>query len=350
MLSPFLALNNFGAAEAAGGWPSQDQSPRALADVNGDGRADIVGFGFSGTYTSLGHADGTFAVPIVASSTFGSGAAAGGWVSQDQAPRVLGDVNGDGRADIVGFGFAGTYTALGQANGTFAAPVVGSSTFGSGAAAGGWVSQDQAPRVLGDVNGDGRADIVGFGYGGTYTALGQADGTFAAPIVASNTFGSSAAAGGWVSQEQAPRLLGDVNGDGRADIVGFGFSGTYTAFGQADGTFSAAIVASSNFGSGAAAGGWVSQDQTPRVLGDVNGDGRADIAGFGFLGAYTALGQANGTFATPAYTLDNFGSSIVAGGWTSENTYPRLAADVTGDGLADLVGFGSAGAYVAQSV
>src|SRR3954468_20692631 len=49
VLSPVLALNNFGAGAAAGGWFSQDQNPRLLGDVNGDGRADIVGFGFSAT-------------------------------------------------------------------------------------------------------------------------------------------------------------------------------------------------------------------------------------------------------------------------------------------------------------
>ena len=103
------------------------------------------------------------------------------------------------------------------------------------------------------------------------------------------------------------------------------------------------------FGSGAAAGGWVSQDQTPRVLGDVNGDGRADIVGFGFAGAYTALGQANGTFAQPVYDIEDFGSAEGAGGWTGENIYPRFAADVTGDHLADIVGFGDAGAFVSQS-
>ena len=115
--------------------------------------------------------------------------------------------------------------------------------------AGGWFSEDQATRLLGDVNGDGRADIVGFGFGGTFTALGQADGTFAAPILASNVFGTGAAAGGWASQDQDPRVLGDVNGDGRADIVGFGFAGTFTALGQADGTFEAPVLIA-NFGTG----------------------------------------------------------------------------------------------------
>ena len=348
-LPPILALNTFGVSAAAGGWTNDNEAPRVLGDVNGDGRADIVGFGFAGTYTAFGQTNATFAAPVTASHTFGSGAAAGGWVSQDQTPRVVGDVNGDGRADIVGFGFAGTYTGLGQADGTFAAPLPASNTFGSSAAAGGWVSQDQAPRLLGDVNGDGRADIVGFGFGGTFTALGQADGTFAAPVKASNTFGSSAAAGGWVSQEQTPRLLGDVNGDGRADIVGFGYSGTYTALGQADGSFAAPILVLDTFGSSPAAGGWVSQNETPRVLGDVNGDGRADIVGFGYGGTYTAYGRGNGGFETPAFATANFGSSDAAGGWTSENTYPRLAADVSGDHLADLVGFGYTGVFVSQA-
>ena len=208
-------------------------------------------------------------------------------------------------------------------------------------AGGGWVSQDLYPRTLGDVNGDGRADIVGFGAAGAYTALGHADGTFAAPFLGLNGFG--AAAGGWVSQDLYPRALGDVNGDGRADIVGFGSTGGYTALGQADGTFAAPILGRIGFGAGVAGGGWVSQDLYPRTLGDVNGDGNADIIGFGSAGAYTALGQADGTFVSPVLSLDNFGNSAAAGGWTSENTYPRFAADVTGDLLADLVGFGAAG-------
>ena len=346
-IAPILELNAFG--PAAGGWVSQDLYPRVLGDVNGDGRADIVGFGVAGAYTALGQADGSFVAPILSSNNFGTSAAAGGWASQDIYPRVLGDVNGDGRADIVGFGVAGAYTALGQADGSFVAPILSSNNFGTSAAAGGWASQDIYPRVLGDVNGDGRADIVGFGVAGAYTALGQADGSFVAPILSSNNFGTSAAAGGWVSQDQYPRLLGDVNGDGRADVVGFGVAGAYTALGQADGSFAALLLSSNNLGTGAAAGGWVSQDLYPRVLGDVNGDGRADVIGFGAAGTYVALGEADGTFADPAFGISNFGSNAGAGGWTSENTYPRFAADVTGDHLADLVGFGAAGVFVSQA-
>ncbi len=344
-----LALNGFGADVAGGGWTSQDLYPRALGDVNGDGRADVVGFGEAGAFTAFGQADGTFASPIAASNTFGASAAGGGWTSQNLYPRLLGDVNGDGRADIVGFGEAGAFTALGQVNGTFAAPIFALNGLGASIAAGGWVSDDLYPRLLGDVNGDGRADIVAFGEAGASTALGQADGTFAAPILGLNGLGASAAAGGWVSDDLYPRVLGDVNGDGRADIVAFGEAGAFTALGQFDGTFAAPILALNGLGASAAAGGWVSDDLYPRTLGDVNGDGKADIVGFGDAGAFTALGQADGTFAAPVPGLDNFGSSAAAGGWTSQNTYPRFAADVTGDGLADLVGFGAAGIFVSQS-
>ena len=104
-----------------------------------------------------------FAPPVLTLHGFGSAAAGGGWASEELYPRTLGDVNGDGRADIVGFGSAGAYTALGRANGTFSAPVLVLHGFGAGAAGGGWVSEDLYPRALGDVNGDGRADIVGFG-------------------------------------------------------------------------------------------------------------------------------------------------------------------------------------------
>ena len=40
-------------APSAGGWISDDRYPRLLADVNGDGKADIVGFADGGVLVSL---------------------------------------------------------------------------------------------------------------------------------------------------------------------------------------------------------------------------------------------------------------------------------------------------------
>ena len=139
------------------------------------------------------------------------------------------------------------------------------------------------------------------------------------------------------------RELGDVNGDGRDDIVGFGAHGTYVALGQANGTFAAPVLALQNFGTGQ---GWSTQDAFPRDLGDVNGDGRDDIVGFGIAGSFVAYGQANGTFSATTFDLANFGRDQ---GWTSDNIMHRELADMNGDGTADIIGFGTSGVFVAAA-
>jgi hypothetical protein len=53
----------------------------------------------------------------------------------------------------------------------------------------------------------------------------------------------------------------------------------------------------------------------------------------------------DGSFQAPSFELAAFGPA--AGGWTSDDLYPRELADVNGDGRADIVGFGNAGVYVA---
>ena len=77
--------------------------PRLLADVNGDGLADVVGFASSGALVPLATGGGHFVTATFATAQFGSNNSAGGWTSQDQVPRLLADINGDGLADIVGF-------------------------------------------------------------------------------------------------------------------------------------------------------------------------------------------------------------------------------------------------------
>jgi VCBS repeat protein len=230
---PFFALDAFGQRRGGGGWATQNRYPRELGDVNGDGHADIVGFGADGVYVSVGNADGSFNTPFFAAAGFAHDR--GGWETQNQYPRQLGDVNGDGRDDIVGFGDGGVYVSLANADGTFGQSVLALNAFAR--AAGGWTSQDHYPREVADVNGDGRADIVGFGASGVYVALGNVSGTFAQPFLAINAF--SQGVGGWTSQDRYTRELGDVNGDGRADIVGFGSAGVYVSLANTDGTFAA---------------------------------------------------------------------------------------------------------------
>ena len=317
------------------GWTNFNQFPRQLADVNGDGRADIVGFGYTGVYTYLGQTNGKFGKVKVALDG-NLTVADGGWIDFNRFPRHLGDVNGDGRADIVGFASDSVLVSLGQADGTFSNPNIGldgNYTIFDG----GWNNFDQFPRQLADVNGDGRADIVGFAYKGVYVSLGQANGTFSNPNLAfSSNF--TMGDGGWTSFDRYPRQLADVNGDGRADIVGFGHSGVYVSLGQANGTFSDLQVAlDDNFT--VADGGWTSFDRYPRQLADVNGDGRADIVGFGHDAVAVSFGQTDGTFSEVEVGLDD-GFTVAEGGWTSFDRYPRQLADVNGDGKADIVGFG----------
>ena len=310
--SAFVADNYF---TAGAGWTTSG-NVRTLADVNGDGRADIIGFGNS-TYVALGQSDGTFGSAFVADNYFTAGA---GWTTSGNV-RTLADVNGDGRADIIGFGNS-TYVALGQSDGTFGSAFVADNYFTAGA---GWTTSGNV-RTLADVNGDGRADIIGFG-NSTYVALGQSDGTFGSAFVADNYFTAGA---GWTTSGNV-RTLADVNGDGRADIIGFGNS-TYVALGQSDGTFGSAFVADNYFTAGA---GWTTSGNV-RTLADVNGDGRADIIGFG-NSTYVALGQSDGTFGS-AFVADNY---FTAGaGWTTSGNV-RTLADVNGDSRADIIGFGN---------
>src|SRR5262249_13064448 len=139
----------------AGGWSSNDTYPRTLADVNGDGRADIIGFSSAGVFESLATGGGHFAAPTFELAAFGTNA--GGWSSHDTYPRTLANVNGDWRADIVGFSSAGVFESLATGGGHFAAPTFELAAFGTNA--GGWSSDNTYPRALADVNGDHMADI-----------------------------------------------------------------------------------------------------------------------------------------------------------------------------------------------
>ncbi len=316
----------------AGGWSNQDRFLRQMADVNGDGFADIVGFGQAGVLVSLGSAAGNFAQPNLAVADFG---VAQGWLSANSFHRELADVNGDGRADIVGFGVAGVLVSLARADGTFAVPLLGSSNFNP---ANGWETQDGSARTLADVNGDGFADIIGFGTAGTLAALGDGRGGFGTATLIIGDFGVNQ---GWSSANSFHRTVADVNGDGRGDLVGFGTAGTLVALAQTNGSFANPFLALANFGTSQ---GWSSQDAFTRDLADVNGDGYDDIVGFGIPGTFVAYGQPDGRFSAAAYDLANFGSDQ---GWTSDNIFHRELADVNGDGRADIVGFGQSGVFAA---
>ncbi|MEX2982768.1 FG-GAP-like repeat-containing protein [Streptomyces sp. C36] len=103
---PKLVLNDFGLAQ---GWTS-GKHLRLLADVTGDGNPDVVGFGDEGVWVSHSRGDGRFEQAQLVCRGFGYNENAGGW-RVDRHPRFLADITGDGRVDIVGFGGPGVYVA-----------------------------------------------------------------------------------------------------------------------------------------------------------------------------------------------------------------------------------------------
>jgi FG-GAP-like repeat len=156
--------------------PAQDIRPRSLADVNGDNMDDLVGFGDGGVEVSLATGNGNFAPhPSVAGTSFWTPSF--GW-SQDLYPRLLADVNGDGAADIVGFGLpqnpgdTGVWASLNTSTAgivSFAAQVQVASSFWTPAQ--GFANNDTYPRELADITGDTKADIVGFTQSAVWTSI-----------------------------------------------------------------------------------------------------------------------------------------------------------------------------------
>ncbi len=345
--TPYTAFNDDAHfTPSDGGWTSFNKYPRQLADINGDGFEDIVGFGQTKVFAALGNANGTFS-PVYTALDGSYTVDDGGWDSFDKYPRQLGDINGDGFADIVGFGETLVTAALGKADGTFGTPYT---AFNDDAhftpSDGGWTSFNKYPRQLADINGDGFEDIVGFGQTKVFAALGNANGTFS-PVYTALDGSYTVDDGGWDSFDKYPRQLGDINGDGFADIVGFGETLVTAALGKADGTFGTPYTAFNDDAHFTPSdGGWTSFNKYPRKLADINGDGFEDIVGFGQTQVFAALGNANGTFS-PVYTALDGNYTIDDGGWDSFDKYPRQLGDVNGDGFADIVGFGETAVFAA---
>jgi hypothetical protein len=310
-------------------WTGQSwapEQPRFVADLTGNGKVDIVGFGLDGIWVSLNNGDGTFQPPNMALSAFNFHT---GW-QVEKHPRVVADLTGDGRADILGFGDAGVWTAVNNGDGTFqpAQFVIGDLGYNQG-----W-RVDQHPRFVADLTGNGRADVIGFGNDGVWTALSNGDGTFQPAKLVLAGFNLNQ---GW-QVAQNPRLLADVNGDGKADIVGFGNDGVWVALSNGDGTFQPAKLVLAGFNPSQ---GW-RVDRHPRMLADLNGDRCADIVGFGDAGVWSALSDCSGGFLAAVFILADLGYN---NGWQVDK-HPRFATDVTGDGKADIIGFGDDGVWV----
>ncbi|WP_336660580.1 FG-GAP-like repeat-containing protein [Leucobacter sp. USHLN153] len=304
------------------GWSSASH-PRTLVDVTGDGKSDVVGFANDGVYvaTSTG---GKFTAGSRWVTGFGLGS---GWSVQHH-PRTLADVTGDGRPDVVGFASDGVYVAPNTGE-KFSSAKRWYAGFGT---VKGW-STVENPRWLEDMNGDGKDDIVGINSSGVHVALSTGSG-FSTAKRWSSGFGLSS---GWTGMSH-PRTLADVNGDGRPDVVGFASDGVYVALNTGS-ALRGMTRWVAGFGTGA---GW-QVGQHPRVLADITGDGREDVVGFDQAGVTVAVSTGS-SFAAPVRWSSEFGALK----WGADRQ-PRMVTDVNGDGRADVAAFGTGGVRVALS-
>ena len=153
-----------------------------------------------------------------------------GWRVESH-PRFVADVTGDGRGDLVGFGDAGVWVAYNSGNGSFEQPRFIIPYYGYSSKFNEW-RVDKHPRQLADLTGSGGTDIVGFADDGVWVAILQTTGAVAPQLALT---GFSPLDGGWNTHNHV-RTVFDLTGEGRGDIIGFGDAGVWVALNQGVGS------------------------------------------------------------------------------------------------------------------
>lgn len=159
---------SFGDGDDWNGHPSL-WSTIQFADINDDGADDICGRGYAGVYCARSRPllfD--FEPPTLWTSQFSDQS----WtLPQYYETLQLADINGDGNADICGRGIAGLYCGISVGNEFLAAEQLNIDTFSD---ASNWDQPSYYETIrLTDVNGDQRADACGRGAEGIYCALAK---------------------------------------------------------------------------------------------------------------------------------------------------------------------------------
>ncbi len=361
----------------------------SVSDLNGDGLAEIlIGAPMreNGTKTDAGAAyvvwgqavGGTGKGVDLGDPAQGAGNGKGyiikGEAAGDHAGQTLAassDLNGDAKAEILvgaagndagGIDAGAAYVVWGKASdgavnlSTVAAGTGGFRIIGqnAGDAAG------QALATLGDLNGDGKADILvgamgndagGLDAGAAYVVFGKSTGTQVdLDAIAAGTGGFRITGSVGEKAGSAITGLGDINADGLADLlVGASGSGkAYVVFGKADTT----EVLLSNVGAGV--GGFAIIPEFGGDLarlsvasgGDFNRDGIADIVigaptnneGGANAGAvYIVWGGGTKTVDLSLISQGIGGAKIVGSAGSLTGSSVAVLPDMNGDGTPDLL-------------
>jgi len=267
----------------------------ALADINGDGKADLIAVKPDGEmvdYVGSGNVSAPFSAAAGHTYTFGSG-----WNGFDLL--MAGDINGDHKADVVGRKPDGTlwdYIGNGVVSSPFSAATGRTYEIGKG-------YEGFTALALGDINGDGKADLIARKSDGTlvdYIGNGSASAPFSAATGRTYQIGTGYEGFDSIS-------MGDLNGDKHADLIVRKPDGTlidYIGNGSVSKPFSAATGRTYSVGRGFDGYAWLR-------LADLNGDKHADLLGItpgGDVTEYKGTGSTSKPYSTAAGYMFHSGS------------------------------------------
>ncbi len=302
----------------------------ALTDATGDGLADACVRGTDGVLCARSTGSG-FGATSIWTVSFADSA---GWAPESRdGTIVFGDLTGEGRADVCGRGRLGMLCApsidwgfRGLANweDTWLADRGDD-----------WASPSHYGSLsLGDLDGDGLADVCGRTAGGIVCARNEG-GAFGAPMPWLDDEFTDAL--GWSPAFYGATLtLGDVDGDGLADVCGRGGAGPFCALSHGDGFSPGRFWGyRDRFGNGA---GWADDESRwgSLRLPDVDGDGRADYCGRSPSGLVCGLSTGS-TFARPL-PVDDGAFADEAGFAAVRHGGGITWGDIDGDGLVEACG------------
>lgn len=284
-------------------------SPRVVAfpDITGDGRADICALTAYGVKCAV--SNGQQFVNARYWNTdfnfmFGS-------LNDPAFTKTLAfpDVDGNGSADVCVRGASGVWCAYSNSFDTFSVATPAAPFFSD---ANGWRATPRYSSIMyANIDGHGGDDICGRAADGIYCGRSLGGG-FETPWRWHANFRDSY---GWDQPQYAGSVtLGDVTGDGRADLCGRGGAGYYCARSYGTGFANLVLVASA-FSDG---NGWASAPRYYDTVGlvDITGDGKLDVCGRGYAGVWCAVATASYgyvSFGTTRLHVAAFGDAYEAG-------------------------------------
>lgn len=304
-----------------------------FGDLDGDGLEDVCARRADGVHCARAIGDGAFGPASLWHPNFGDDDA---WAPLRYSTTLqLGDVDGDGRADLCGRGGAGVYCV--RSNGaSFFDFRLWTTVFSDGD--GGDFVETWGSLRLGDVNGDGRDDVCAYRNGEIQCLT--SDGSQFGPPTPWMTQGWITLLGLGSEQIAQSMMLGDVDGDGDDDLCERGVAGVYCALAEpASGAFVDPALRSQGEFSDAL--GWSGADSYWGALrlGDFSGDGQADLCGRGAAGVL-CLYSIDGRFSARNHRLSPDFSNAEGYLPTDRGTTFSLA-DIDGDGRKDLCASGA---------